>query len=408
MPRVGYVLKVFPRLSETFILNEILELEAQGVAVDIFSLHAPNDPRFHGELSRLRAEITYLPRPDSSELWQKVWSRWNGDGLEPAAAGEAFVAALRRHVPDGLKQFLQALYLASEIHRRGISHLHAHFATSATSVALLAHLLSGVSFSFTAHAKDIYHREQSEASLAEALRRAAFAVTVTDYNAARLEQICPEARQKIRRIYNGIPVDRLLPAPPLENGAPTLVSVGRLVEKKGFPYLIEACRLLRDRGRTFCCLIIGSGERERQLRELIARLELTGVVRLCGAQSHESVVETIGAGDIMALPCIVGEDGNRDALPTVLLEAMALGRPVVSTDLEGVTEIVDHEQTGLLVPQRQSAPLAEAIDRLLRDPGLRERFGCAGRRKAEHLFSLRRNVGELAELYRQTESVVCM
>lgn len=394
---------MFPRLSETFVLNEILELEAQGVSVDIFSLYPPNDPRFHGALSRLRAEVTYLPRPDSSDMWQKIWLKWSklsmDGGLEPSGAGAAFLAGLHRHDPDGLKLFLQALYLVAEIRRRGIHHLHAHFATSATSVAMMAHLLSGVSFSFTAHAKDIYHCDQNEALLADALNRAAFVVTVTDYNLGRLEQICPAARHKVRRIYNGIPTGAILPAPEPETAVPGLVSVGRLVEKKGFPFLIEACRLLKDRGRRFRCVIIGTGEREKQLRDMIASLELSDTVSLWGAQSHEAVVETIAAYSIMVLPCIVGEDGNRDALPTVLLEAMALGRPVVSTDLEGVTEIVDHGETGFLAPQRDSAALAEAIDRLLLDPRLRESFGRAGREKAERVFSLRRNVSELAALF---------
>jgi glycosyltransferase involved in cell wall biosynthesis len=401
-------LKVFPRLSETFILHEILELEAQGVSVEIFSLHAPNDSRFHGALSRLRAEITYLPRPDSGEMWQQVWSRWKGDCPDAVSAGAAVTAALGRHDPEGLRLFLQGLFLSAEVRRRGIDHLHAHFASSATGAAWMAHLLCGVSFSFTAHAKDIYHCDQNQAWLAEALRRAAFVVTVTDYNAARLAEICPEAEPRIRRIYNGIPTDSLRPAPSPETATPVVVSVGRLVEKKGFPYLIEACQVLRDRGRAFRCLIIGAGDWERRLQDLIARLELSGVVRLCGSQSHESVVETIAASHIMALPCIVGEDGNRDALPTVLLEAMALARPVVSTDLEGVTEIVDHEHTGLLVPQRQSAALADALERLLLRPELRESYGYAGRRKVERLFNLRHNAGELAQLYRQVESAVCM
>ncbi len=397
--KVGYVLKVFPRLSETFVLNEILELERQGLAVEIFSLNPPMDSRFHGGLSRLRAEVTYLPRPDSSKIWQTIQDEYGSLDIHPTAAGTAFLHALRSSNEGDWKHLLQALYVVSAVRSRGIDHLHAHFATSATLVVMLAHMLSDVSFSFTAHAKDIYHHTADQELLADALERATFAVTVTDHNVARLEECAPLARSKIHRIYNGIRLEKCLPTPEPSSDPPLILSVGRLVEKKGFPYLVEACRLLRDQGYHFRCTIIGTGSKEKELTDLIERLELGDTVSLMGAQSQEAVMETIKQSILMILPCIIGEDGNRDALPTVLLEAMALGRSVVSTDLPGVTEIVDDGETGLLVPQRDSVSLAKAVGQLLTDSDLRKAFGQAGRRKAERLFSLTRNVAKLKGLF---------
>jgi glycosyltransferase involved in cell wall biosynthesis len=397
--KIGYVLKVFPRLSETFVLNEILALEAKGVAVEIFSLNPPNDARFHGSLSRLRAGITYLPRGDFSEVWRTLRSEHRPFRLDPARIGEVFLRTMESNDPAAMKQFQQALALVAAVRGRGIIHLHAHFATSATHAAMLAHRLCGVNFSFTAHAKDIYAGGLDLAFLEEALERAAFAVTVTDYNVARLEEISPLARAKVHRIYNGMPLDSLDPKASPQADPPMIVSVGRLVEKKGFPYLIEACRVLRDRGQRFQCAIIGAGDRERELRRMITELDVESNVELLGALSHDAVLHAIARSSVVTLPCVVGDDGNRDALPTVLLEAMALARPAVSTNLEGITEIVDHGETGFLVPQRDSLALADSLQRLLADADLRRRFGAAARHKAERVFDLSRNVARLADLF---------
>ena len=400
--RVGYVLKTFPRLSETFVLNEMLELERQGFDIEIFSLKAPTEPRFHSQLSQVRAPVTYLARGESGASWPGIERDASTLDLDPTSTGEAFLKCLRDEGQDYLKVFPSALSLAALARRRGIQHLHAHFASLATRTTVLAHMLSGVSFSFTAHAKDIYHHDVNQDVLSEALERAKFVVTVTDYNVARLEECNPPARGKIRRIYNGIDLDRFLPQPLPNTQPPEIISVGRLVEKKGFPFLIEACRLLKDRGRRLRCTIIGGGDHEQQLRELIAALDLHDTVSLTGPLSDHAVMDAITRGVMFVLPCVVGEDGNQDALPTVMLEAMALGRPVVSSDLAGVTEIVDHGETGLIAPQLDSRGLADAMDRLLGDTELQTACGRAGRRKAERLFNLRMSVGQLAALFRES------
>ncbi len=396
--KVGYVLKVFPRLSETFVLNEILELQRQGVEVEIFSLKAPTEPRFHAPLAQLETDVTYLPLPRPGVIWPAIQTEFQTIGLEAASIGEAFQHCLRSENPEELKHLLQALLLVAHVRKRGIQHLHAHFATAATRVTLLAHLLSGLQFSFTAHAKDIYHCQADHSLIRESLQRCRFAVTVTDYNVARLQELAPDSIPKIHRIYNGTHLDLFRPVEDAPIALPLIVGVGRLVEKKGFSFLLEACSLLRDRGTEFRCRIVGGGHQKQKLLNQIDQLELGGTVSLVGARSHQGVMEQLGRCRLAVLPCIVGEDGNRDALPTVLLEAMAMGKPVVSTDLEGIDEIVEDGKTGLLVPQRDRASLAEALEKLLSDRPLAISLGKRGREKAERLFDLRHNVGLLRGL----------
>ena len=396
--KVAYVLKVFPRLSETFVLNEVLELQEQGVDVRIFSLKAPTEPRFHAPLAQLEKDVIYLPPPRPSVIWPEIQSEIRSIGLEAASLGRALQRCLRSEHPADLKHLLQALLLVAHVRKQGIQHVHAHFATSATRVALLAHLLSGLGFSFTAHAKDIYHRQADHSLIREALKRCRFAVTVTDYNVAQLERVAPEAAPRIHRIYNGTRLNLSAPVEDVSTGPPTIAAVGRLVEKKGFRYLLEACHLLHQQGMEFRCRIIGTGDQTEPLLKQIEDLGLGPLVSLVGARSHQAVMEELGACRLAVLPCVVGRDGNRDALPTVLLEAMALGKPVVSTDLPGIHEIVDHGATGFLVPQRDGVSLGRAMARLLSDRQLSRALGKAGRKKAEQLFDLSRNVAQLREL----------
>ena len=236
--RVGYVLKVFPRLSETFILNEILELERQGVEVEIFSLKAPTEPRFHGALAQLQANVTYLPLPRPGVIWPTIQPELQSMQLEASSIGRAFQRCLQSENPAELKYLLHAFALVAHVHKLGIHHVHAHFATAATRVTLLAHLLSGLRFSFTAHAKDIYHCQADHDLIKESLHRCRFAVTVTDYNLRNLGQLAPEAIPRIHRIYNGTRLELLNPVEDPQPGPPLIVGVGRLVEKKGFCYLL--------------------------------------------------------------------------------------------------------------------------------------------------------------------------
>ena len=397
--KVGYVLKVFPRISETFVLNEILELERQGVEVEIFSLNPPSDPRYHSRLGRLNAPIHYLPKADSNEIWRRIRAMGAAGEPTPDRAGLALLGALQQDNPNGLKALLQGLYMGGLARSRGIAHLHAHFANDAARATLMAHRLTGMTFSLTTHAKDIYHQDRDVALLPALLDAAAFAVTVTDYNVDQLHVIHPAGDHVVRRVYNGLPLEEIQFSPVPSDGVPQIAAVGRLVEKKGFADLLEACAILRRRGRRFKCLIVGGGQEEHNLRRRHEALGLAGAAEFLGPRSHDDALEVVRQSRMVALPCVVGEDGNRDALPTALLEALALGRPAVSTELEGVTEIVEHNHNGLLVPQHAPDALADALDLLLSDIELCRRLGRAGRAFVEQRFDLSKNAGRLAQFF---------
>lgn len=398
---VGYVLKMYPRLSETFIVNEILELERQGARVTVFSLRVPQEGRFHEKLARVRADVVYLPAPTVQESLELVAAHAPGLASVRDRLGATLWEILESGELRRLKLLAQAVALHAELSRRGVQHLHAHFATSSTEVAALASGLSGIPFSFTAHAKDIYLDAHDYARLSERIRRASFVVTVCDANRRHLEAFGGHGTP-VHRIYNGLDLAEFRPQVRRSNGTPEILGVGRLVPKKGFDTLVRACRLLADRGRTFRCRIVGDGDERERLQDLVERMDLRDVVELAGALPNERVRTGMSQADLVVLPCRVAEDGNRDALPTVLLEAMALETPVVSTPVTGIPEIVGDDEAGVIVPPDDPERLAESVEVLLDDPDRRRRCGRAGRARAERLFDVRASVGELHDLFRRS------
>ncbi len=393
--KVGYVVKMYPRFSETFILNEILQLEEQGTEVRIFSLKLPNDGRFHAELSRVRAPVTYLPNTLVEQFKLAENRRLLKERPRRYLKALAHVARQRKPI-YALKRLVQAAKVVAEAEQAGIRHLHAHFATSATRVAFYASMLSDLTFSFTAHAKDIYQEDKDEAHLREKLAAAKLVVTVSEYNRRHLRDVHDKAW--IERVYNGIDLEKFDPASS-KAAPPGILYVGRLVEKKGIPDLIEACKLLKERGVPFRCEIVGKGELEPQIRSRVAALGLKDVVSLPGPRPQGEVRKLYRRTDVFVAPCVVARDGNRDGLPTTILEAMASGLPVVSTPVTGIPEAVVNGRTGALVPERDPEALANALQDLLEDPKLREKLGIAGRRRAEDLFDVHRNVSRLRRLF---------
>jgi glycosyltransferase involved in cell wall biosynthesis len=277
--------------------------------------------------------------------------------------------------------------------------LHAHFGSVATSVAWLASRLTGVPFLFTAHAKDIFHDSVSAVDLHRKLADASAVITVSDFNVAYLQKHFGEAAAHVHRIYNGLALEQFPFTSPRQR-PPRIVAVGRLVEKKGFGILIEACAHLAQRRSDFVCEIIGAGEEEGKLKAMIEALGLHDRVRMLGAQPQGEVIRRIQGAAVFAAPCIVGSDGNRDGLPTVLLEAMALGAPCVATDVTGIPEVLRHNQTGLMVPQNDPQTLALALEHLLSDPGLRVRLSHAARSLIEAEFPVHKNTASIRDLYR--------
>ncbi|MFC0674735.1 glycosyltransferase [Brachybacterium hainanense] len=394
--RIGYVLKMYPRFSETFILTEMLELEAQGMDLEVFSLRLPVDGRFHPDLARLRAPVEYL-HPGTLRADQP-WQSLHRFLAEVGEVPPAVLAELARH---GAREAAQALDLAAAVRARGITHLHAHFGSTATSVARLAAALAGIGYTFTAHAKDIFHEEVEAEDLRAKLADARAVVTVSDFNLAHLRKTFGADAARVRRIYNGIALERFPVRADRDESAaaPRIVSVGRLVEKKGFDVLVEAARLLRERRIPVELEIAGAGPLAEPLSGRIAALGLDSCVRLLGPLPQDRVRELVAGATVFAAPCRVGEDGNRDGLPTVLLEAMALGTPCVSTPVTGIPEAIQDGGTGLLVPEDDAPALADALARLLADAPLRTRLAGAARERVETDFDAVRQAGAVGALF---------
>ena len=390
--RVGYVVKRYPRYSETFIVTEILAHERAGLPIEIFALLPPIDTHFQDILAQVRAPVHYLlpDVPKASELW--------GAMQRTATLYPKFWQHLPFARGEEARDLYQSLLLAQQISQRGITHLHAHFASSPATVAMLASQFTGIPYTFTAHAKDIFHESVEQQDLHRKLSSAAAVIAVSNYNREFLKQNFGSAADRVQRIYNGLDLENLRFLSPAER-PPRILGVGRLVEKKGFATLIEACAILKQHGQRFECDIVGDGELYPQLRGMIDNLRLADQVHLLGSRPQAQVFKIIQGAAAFAAPCIVGKDANRDGLPTVLLEAMALGTPCISTDVTGIPEVLRDGQSGLMTPQHDAPALAAALEKLLSDAALRVRLAGAARRVIENSFDTHRNTEALRQIF---------
>lgn len=395
--KVAYILKMFPRFSETFILNEVLELERQGADLQIFSLKTPNDGRVHADVSKVQAPVHYVELSGWKDVPRILSSHAKVMRRNPKRYFSVFGRTIRRKRWGATKRFIQAGLIAPRLHEAGITHVHAHFASSATSVAYYLHQLVGMDYSFTAHAKDIFINTVAPDVLLRKMRDARFVVTISDYNENFLSAISPDTN--LNRIYNGLDMEQFSPNGTRPNAKPLVLAVGRLVEKKGFDDLIRAAAILKKQGVDFECKIIGTGEQQKLLNSLIQELEVDDVVTMPGPMPREELINLYPTASVFAAPCVIGNDGNRDGLPTVLIEAMALGVPVVSTPVTGIPEIVRHGETGYIVPESSPEELAESIKQLIDDRETAQKMAAAGRNLIESQFNLRANVRELRELF---------
>lgn len=397
--RIGYVLKMFPRLSETFILSEVLGLQDAGVEVSVLSLRLADEGRFHADLARVRASVDYLPQFGSASTVDafRAFAGLGRGGLAGLQRALDFVGRLPSDRQAGV--LVQALHLARQVEEQHLDHLHAHFMTVAAHTAYIAHLLTGIPFSVTAHAKDIYRVGVSPIIFREVAAAATAVVTVCDANQRYiLDHLLAGSPARVVRIYNGVDVESL--PPPAPHRDPTLVlAVGRLVEKKGFDVLLDSCAILVERGIPVTCLVLGDGEERAALEARCSDLGLKDHVRFAGAVSKDEVLGWMTRARVLALPCVTGADGNRDALPTVLIEALALGLPVVSTPVAGVPEIVDEGVSGLLVTEGDPAALADGIGLLMSDDGRWSQIAAAGPAKVAARFDRSRTMPQLLSVF---------
>ena len=388
---VTYVIGTYPLLTTTFIDREIETLREWGVDVGVFSLRRP-----HGQLSEtqqaLAATTTYV-RPVGvltlagshlSQLARRPARYFSTMARLVLGGGQSIRERVRTVGHFGL-----GVHVAHLVEEKGVAdRVHAHFIDRAAVVAHVVGRLLGLPYSVTAHAVDIY---VDPVLLETKIKDADFVATCTGYNESHLVREVPQAAPKITRVYHGIDVASYEPgAAPDE--VPLLLSVGQLKVKKGFLHLIDACRILADRDASFACEIIGEGPQRSELEDRIRELELDEIITLRGAVAHDEVVAAYRRARAFVLACIQADDGDRDGIPNVILEAMAMQLPVVSTHHSGIPEAVDDGVTGLLVPTGDAEALADALSQVLDDPARARGMGVNGREVVSDRFDLETNV----------------
>jgi glycosyltransferase involved in cell wall biosynthesis len=394
--RLGYLYSRYPVISQTFCDAEMLALERLGIELEIGSVYPPLTSLRHEHISRLRAPVRYAPPQEILKIWEKdakTTGKWPGTLVDQHEQkyGPSFKAEQRAR---------NALYFADFFARNGVDHFHVHFANRAAHTAVFLKEISKIPFSVTAHGQDFMKDLGNDDLLREICAAAEFVAAETDYSRQLLCQRCPDSTRKIYRVYNGIDLEFFpVPYPSTANPVPRIISVGRLVAFKGFENLVDACGELARRGLDFTCEIIGDGPLRDDLQARIDALKLSPRVKLLGSLSQGAVIEKLRVADIFALASVTDRQGASDVFPTVIIEGMAVARPVVSTRLAGIPELVAHGETGLLVAPGDTSALAQALEELIRDPGLRSRYGRAGRARIEQHFRIEHTVAPLLQRF---------
>lgn len=425
---VAYVMNGYPRLSETFITHEIYQLENMGLPLRLFSVKREREDKVHPVVGRIRSPLTYLP--DVSTLSGTTLLRWLKRNLP--VLGRDNAAVLRRHPlryvrtlasalamswryrpREGsplrslrlrkvfIKEFLQAGGIAASLLRSGdVGHLHGHFCHGVATITWFISQLTGIPFSFTAHAKDIYQADLNPGDLLERkLSAASFVATCTCANATVL-RARHQRPEEVHAIYHGLDTAYFAPVPSDVPHTPIILSVGRFVQKKGFDHLVEACSQLKRDGVKFHCVIVGErGDAYETICRLIEQRGLSDSVHVRGAVTQDELREMYRMARVFVLPCQVTADGDRDGFPNVLAEAMAMGVPIVTTPISGIPEMVDDGVHGLLVESGDSAALAVALKRVLSDGDLHARLSRGGRQRICERFDSSRTTLALRDLF---------
>ena len=391
MSPFAYLFERFPSFGQTFCYREVAEIYRQGLEPPIFAIREPKDEPPQDWDRRIVERVDYVPE-------------------EAALVSEVDRLLKRRKVSDQIVDLVkewgrrtdflrlyQAIYVGVRLQEKGIRHVHAHFAAMAARTAFWINKFFGITFSFTGHANDIFSPGDFEIGLPKLMNSANAIVTVSDYGADFLKQQFPVDAGKIHRVYNGLDLGKFKRAN-FSGSTPSIVAVGRLIEKKGFGDLIRACQALEKRGCKFHCSIIGEGPLENNLREQIEQAGLQLHVILTGPLPQQQIIEQLAAGSVFVLPCVAEQTGAKDNLPTVIMEAMAAGLPVISTPIGGVPEMVIENETGFLVQPNDATALANAIEKVVTDPEQARKLGDAGYERARQLFAIEKTVASLRKI----------
>jgi glycosyltransferase involved in cell wall biosynthesis len=402
--RIAFVLKGYPRLSETFIAQEIFALERCGLEILIVSLRHPTDRTAHPVHQLIRSALLYLPEYLYQEP-RRVWRGWlrsrRRSGYRTAL--RAWLADLHRDpTPNRIRRFGQALVLAAEL-PKNVNHLHAHFLHTPASVARYAALITGLSWTVSAHAKDIWTVPEWEKRTK--LAEARWVVTCTEAGRSHLANLAPH-HNTVALCYHGLDLERFPAPPPRSNGGDggdpehpvILLSVGRLVAKKGYEDLLAALALLPP-VLEWRFVHIGGGALGTALIRQAERLGLTHKIEWRGALPQPDVLAGYRQADLFVLASKIAKDGDRDGLPNVLIEAQSQRLACVATNISGIPELIEQGVTGLLVPPDDPVGLAQAMSALIRDPARRAAVGTAGERRVRSNFAMKSGIDALAERF---------
>lgn len=423
--KVAYIVSRFPKLTETFVLFEILAIEKRGITVELLPLMKARNCSTHPEGASLAGKTLELLRrpqpnsqmhPEARPLVNRAhfvswygWTVFMAQVFFLSRSPWAYMAALGtviRHawgsanfLLGGLVLFPKAVYFARRTMELGITHVHAHFANHPTTAALIIHRLTGISYSFTAHGSDI---QADQHMLAKKVAAAEFVVTVSNYNKELLIKECGERyRNRINVTRCGVDTQFFQPTLSRKRSSRlNIICVGTLYEVKGQIHVIEACALLRQRGVDFCCHLVGDGPLREQLQDRARRLEVDESVCFHGKLVRSELVDLLREMDVLCAPSVPARDGRREGIPVALMEAMASGLPVVASEISGIPELVQHYQTGLLVPPRDAKSLADALQHLHDHEALRRRLSRAGRETIVREYDLDKNVESLVTQFR--------
>ncbi|MBP7063729.1 MAG: glycosyltransferase family 4 protein [Ferrovibrio sp.] len=402
---VAFVLKGYPRLSETFIAQEIAALEALGLDILIVSLRHPTDKKRHALNDRIKAPLLYLPEYLYQEPLRVLRGWWHARRLPGYGATLRlwWRDLLRDPSPNRGRRLGQALVLAAELPPR-YRHIHAHFVHTPGSVARYAAHLLGLPWTASAHARDLWTTPAWEKQ--EKFADCQWAVTCNAHNITHLRSI--HAAAKVSLVYHGIDTSRFPPPPERIEQANNdgsraetplhLVSVGRAVAKKGYDTLLDALALLPP-GLHWRLEHIGGGPLLPQLRQQAEKLGLAERITWRGAQAQDAVIAAYRAADLFVLASRQDQDGDMDGLPNVLMEAQSQGLACLATHISAIPELIEPERTGLLVPPEDPAALAAALRRLIEQPALRQALGAAGAERVRSQFSMQAGIAELARRF---------
>lgn len=403
-PPVAVLVSRFPLVTETFILREIEELERQGQGVVLVPLLREYPKVIHAASRSWHSRALYTPWLCREGLAALARRLRRTPTTVIAAIGLALAETVRRPATFAKTVALlpKALHLAELLERRGVDHLHAHFATHPTAVAWLLSRLTGIPYSFTAHAHDIF---VEQTMLRRKIRDASFVRAISEFNRRVLEAVAPEAETPIHVIRVGVEVERYSVAgarygsSSAENDTAEILCIAAMKPYKGLEVLLQALALLprSDSERRWRCRIIGDGPLRSRIERTVHRLDLTSRVELCGLRTEDEVVELLQQSSLLVQPSIVASDGQMEGIPVALMEALASSVPIVASALSGIPELVEDEVGGLLVEPGNPSQLAHAIDRLLANPALGQRLAERGRQRVRSEFTLERSVASLAQ-----------